>query len=116
MIMTMRDGESNIGRMLMKILFKEGTSEEALQKIRASLKSRHLGELVQIKSTYQTITVQVNKMGRSTLEFEQHALEGGGFEWKLVKEKLAFAHKVLRSDILSKLENILEPLGGSLIR
>lgn len=95
----------------MRIYFKDKSPEKVIEGIKEKLGGRRLGELLEIELSGEDIRVTIRKMGTSVLEFS-HSNERGGHSWNLAKEKLAFTHRAFKGEIMEKLTNVINDMGG----
>ncbi|MBP6217662.1 MAG: hypothetical protein KA436_03630 [Oligoflexales bacterium] len=96
----------------MKIQFQEKDPEKVVHKIQESLGGRQLGSLLNFNLKDKNVTVKIQKFGTSTLEFSHNPAVKESLEWVLSSEKIAFAHKAFKEEVLSKLKKVIEDLGG----
>lgn len=91
----------------MHIKFSNSNTEETLEKIKEELGGRKLGEMLSFNLDGDTLDVLIKKMGTSTLTFSI-----SGKEWDLTGEKIAFAHKAFRGEVMDKIRKVIEKVGG----
>lgn len=96
----------------MKLYFKEKDPNKVISDLTAALGGRKLGSLLEFSLNGKDVTVTIKKLGTSTLEFTHNPSRSDGLEWVLSQEKIAFAHKAFKDDMLSKLTTIIENIGG----
>lgn len=100
----------------MKIRFKEKAPQAALADIKKALEGRKLGELVAFNLEKDDLTVTIQKMGKSVLEFTKNpASKGGDLEWDLTSEKIALTHKAFKGEVIDKITKIIQGVGGQVI-
>jgi hypothetical protein len=87
--------------------------QEFVGKVSQAMEGRDLGKIVSLKVEGQVLTVVFSKLGTSQVVFDI-ANQGGGFECVHKSEKIAIAHKALRSDIEGKLAKVLESQGAQI--
>jgi len=97
----------------MKISFSDMSAETAVGKINANLSGRQLGEIVSLELVQDQLHVVVSKFGTSTFSFT-FANQGPGCTFKLNSEKVAFAHRAFKSEVMGKLAGVVEAAGGQL--
>jgi hypothetical protein len=98
----------------MEIQFKDLGTREVIAGIKEKLGGRKLGDLLEIEADGEDIRVTIRKLGTSTLEFS-HQKTKDGHSWELSKEKIALTHKAFKGEILAKLTNIVDSMGGKII-
>ena len=98
----------------MEIYFKDKNAKEVIEGIKDKLGGRKLGDLLEIEADGDDIRVTIRKMGTSTLEFS-HQEKKDGHTWAPSKEKLALTHRAFKGEILEKLTNIIDSMGGKVI-
>lgn len=96
----------------MEIYFKDKNTEEVIHGIQEKIGGRKLGDLLHLESEGSDIKVTIKKMGTSILEFSHHHKDGG-HSWVLSKEKLAMTHRAFKGEIMDKLKDVVESLGGN---
>ena len=96
----------------MKIIFKEGDAPAIVEKIKAQLAGRKLGEMVSFSLNGKDLEVTIKKLGTSSLKFTDES-KNGSIQWNLTSEKIAFAHKAFKDDVLEKITKVVNQVGGS---
>ena len=98
----------------MRFSFSESDPNKATGKILDELGGRELGKMVDFSLTNGQLTVTISKLGTSKLVFDQ-STKDDGLEYTLASEKIAFAHKAFKGDVVDKLCKVIERVGGQII-
>lgn len=98
----------------MKISFHDMSAEAAVAKITSNLSGRQLGEMVQLELVQNKLQVIVSKFGTSTFSFTCEN-QGEGCTFELNSEKIAFAHRAFKNEVIDKLASVVKTSGGDLI-
>jgi hypothetical protein len=97
--------------MVMKILFDESNPNKVVELISKALGSRELGKMVEFSLKGADLCVVISKMGRSELLFASQE-NGEGLLFELTKEKIAFAHRPFKDEVMIKIKKVIETCGG----
>lgn len=95
----------------MRAKFPQKDPKEVLSAMQKVLSGRELGNLVSLSLSGQELVVTISKLGTSTITFGSAAL-GGGLEFTLKNEKIAFAHRPFKDEVMKKFEHLIEQAGG----
>jgi hypothetical protein len=98
----------------MKISFGDMSAEAAVAKINSNLAGRQLGEIVSLQLVKNQLQVVVSKFGTSSFSFTCENL-GPGCTFELNGEKIAFAHRAFKNEVIEKLAGVVKTSGGELI-
>lgn len=98
--------------MSMKFSFPQASTDEITGKIMEQLGGRELGKMVNFQAGSSGLTVVIDKMGKSQLEFSRTD-NGDKAVFELTKEKIAMMHKPFKDEVTSKLRGVIEKAGGS---
>lgn len=98
----------------MKIVFRNLTAAAVVEQINAALHGRQIGELVKLDLSGNNLDVTVSKLGTSTFSFVC-SNSGTDCHIELKSEKIAFAHRAFKDEVLSKLVHVVEKAGGKVI-
>jgi hypothetical protein len=98
----------------MKFFFPSPDTDKTISVIQKTLAGRKLGQMVSIDHVNAVIEVTISKLGTSIIQFSKKQRDGGE-EWALKSEKIAFAHKAFKSEVLEKLFKIVESAGGQVL-
>ena len=87
--------------------------DEFVKKFTENIKSRAIGEFLNIEHSGNDLVITINKLGTSVLRYK---IEGNGAGCKIVpvEEKIAWAHKAFKSEMEDKLIKTIEKLGGKI--
>jgi len=95
----------------MKIVFENLKPKDALSKLKKTLQGRQLGEIVSFELENSELRVVISKLGTSTLSFACED-ENGDCVFQLSGEKIAFAHRAFKGEVMGKFVNVVEKSGG----
>lgn len=95
----------------MKVKFDIKDPAAVLSNIKEALGMRELSKMVEFNAGNNSLVVTINKLGTSTLIFDETELEDG-LEYELTKEKIAFTHRAFKDDVTNKLVKVMEKAGG----
>lgn len=95
----------------MKIFFRNLTPDAVVNQINASIQGRQIAELVKLNLDGNNLDVTISKLGTSTFSF-LCSKNGPDCLIELKNEKIAFAHRAFKDEVLSKLVQIVEKAGG----
>ena len=98
----------------MKFFFPKNEPEALMNQIMEELGGRELGKLLSFEVSGNDLTVTISKLGTSVIEFSGHTKDGG-IEYDMSREKIAFAHKAFKGDVMAKLCKVIEKVGGTVI-
>ncbi len=98
----------------MKFSLPESDPSTVKSKVLEALGGRELGKIVNFDFAADNLTVTINKLGKSKLIFDQKHT-GEGLVYTLVNEKIAFSHKAFKGEVVTKLLNVIEGVGGTII-
>ena len=87
--------------------------EDFTSKVKGELSSRPLGKIVQFSHQGEVLSVSFSKLGKSTVTYRvgKHL---DGHKARLVEEKIAFAHKAFKGEIIGKITRLLERHGAKI--
>jgi hypothetical protein len=98
----------------MKVQFAKQSTQTIINGIRQAMDGRALGDVVSIDEERGGLLVKISKLGTSSLQFDRS--ENGEFAvFTLSEEKIAFAHRVFKDEVKSKLVHIIEKSGGKIL-
>lgn len=98
----------------MRFTFKETDPAIVRDKIVNALGGRELGKMVSFDLTDKQLEVTISKFGTSKLVFDQIP-NGEKLEFKLMSEKIAFAHRAFKDEVKNKICNVIEQVGGKIL-
>ena len=98
----------------MKIQFPKQLNSELVTNLKDAMAGRSLGDLVTIEEHSEGILIKITKLGTSTLQFERNDTAKFAM-FTLTSEKIAFAHKAFKDEVKSKLIQVIEKSGGTVI-
>jgi len=98
----------------MKFSFPQDDTTVITGKIMEQLGGRELGKMVQFMPTDSGLVVEIDKFGKSRLEFDRSE-DGGNSIFELTKEKIALAHRAFKDEVSGKLRTVIEKAGGTII-
>ena len=96
----------------MHLSFSSDDPKKILDDINGHLSGRELGKMVNLKLEGSDLVVLIQKMGTSELRFTGTVADGK-VEYDLKKEKIAFAHKPFKDEVIGKIKKIVEACGGT---
>lgn len=98
----------------MKVQFAKQSTQTIITGIRQAMDGRALGDMVSIDEERGGLLVKISRLGTSSLQFDRS--ENGEFAvFTLSEEKIAFAHRAFKDEVLSKLVHIIEKSGGKIL-
>jgi hypothetical protein len=97
----------------MKISFKEANAKKILDQITEALGGRELGKMCSFELVGEDLKVIISKLGTSELLFKGTKL-AAGWDFVLSKEKIAFAHKPFKDDVVEKIKKVVQSCGGKI--
>jgi hypothetical protein len=98
----------------MKIFFEETDPSKIISAIKNTMGSRQLAQVVSFELDSSDLIVTISKLGKSTLTFERISHDGG-CQYELKKEKIALAHRPMKSEVTSKILKVIEKSGGKIV-
>ena len=99
----------------MKIGFKDFTPQASIKAIEEQLSGRNLGTMVSFELEEESLAVIISKLGTSRLLFSVMFNDGNTI-FELEKEKIAFAHRAMKHNVITKLSKVIKKCGGELIK
>ena len=96
----------------MNLSFAGDDPEKILTDINAALEGRELGKMVNITLEGSDLVVIISRLGKSEIRFDGKKA-GGKIEYALSKEKIAFAHRPFKDEVIAKIRKIVESCGGT---
>lgn len=98
----------------MKFFFPKNEPDVLIAEIMEELGGRELGKLLSFEVHGNDLKVTISKLGTSVIEFQGHSRDGG-IEYGMTREKIAFAHKAFKSDVMVRLCKVIEKVGGTVL-
>jgi hypothetical protein len=98
--------------MTMKISFKDQDAKKILGQITGALGDRELGKMCKFDLEGQNLKVLISKLGTSELLFAG-TKSASGWTFELTKEKIAFAHKPFKDEVVDKIIKVIQSVGGT---
>ncbi len=95
----------------MNIHFKDTDPNSIINKLKEVMGDRALSKMVSFDLAGNEMVVTISKLGTSSLHFNCTKLSDG-CKFELTKEKIALAHKPLKSEVTSKIYKVIEKAGG----
>ncbi len=99
----------------MKILFNKKSNSAVIEDIKKTMEGRSLGDLVSLEESNGGLLVKISKLGTSTLQFDR-VDQGDQSTYTLTTEKIAFAHRAFKDEVTSKLIQVIEKSGGTVLK
>ena len=96
----------------MKITFPKKSNEEIIASIKNAMGGRSLSDLISLEDCGDEIRLKISKMGTSILVFSRTET-AKDTELLLKSEKIAFAHKAFRDDVIEKFKQVIKTAGGT---
>ncbi len=96
----------------MDIKFPEKDLAAIIEKIKNALGGRELGKMVSFDHVGNQMVVTISKFGTSTLTFSTKPASTGT-HLILDKEKIALAHRPLKSEVTDKIVKVIQQAGGT---
>ena len=100
--------------MVQAIKVSGKSPREFVDIVQSALQERELGKIASISLEGSDIAVIFSKLGKSQILFAISEADGS-FEAKHKSEKIALAHRALRSQIEGKVEKILQKCGAEIV-
>ena len=98
--------------MAMEVKFPEEDLGVIIEKIKNALGGRELSKMVSFDHVGNEMVVTISKFGTSTLTFSTLKTSTGS-HLTLDKEKIALAHRALKSEVTAKIVKVIEQAGGT---
>ncbi len=96
----------------MDVKFPEKDLGVILDNIKKALGGRELGKMVSFAQVGSEMIVTISKFGTSTLTFTSKPVAEGSL-LTLEKEKIALAHRALKSEVTEKIVKVIQQAGGT---
>lgn len=97
----------------MKIFFKEKIADKIVESLEEAMGGRQLSKIVSFSVEASAMVVTISKLGTSTLTFSRKETTDGT-EFTLTKEKIALAHKPMKSEVKGKILKVVTKAGGTI--
>jgi hypothetical protein len=97
----------------MKIYFENNDPKKNMTSLEEELSGRKLGEMVSFSLKGGDLSVKISKFGTSELNFS-YAPQEPGMVWVLKDEKIAFAHKAFKNEVMEKIFKLVQKVGGEI--
>ena len=96
----------------MKFQFQgKDNSQTIVSEIEGALSGRKLGKMVSLNLADDEVHVAIKKLGTSTIRFKS-ANNGEAVTLDLIDQKIAFAHRKFKDEVVEKIVKVIESCGG----
>ena len=95
----------------MQIQFPDTDPQVIVEKLENAMTGRQLSKMVSFNMAGGEMVVTISKLGTSSLYFTCDK-SATGCHFALIKEKIALAHRPLKSEVTEKIVKVIEKAGG----